>query len=271
VFPESGGADVAQGTGGSASGTAGGALLDGMPCEVADLLTKYCLSCHGATLAGGATVHLTSAAELRAQRSGTTVAELSLTRMRATSTPMPPAGNRVTSAEIAQFESWIQAGMPDGSCATSSGSTNDPFAAAPTCSTGSFWTGGDKESPLMHPGKACIDCHTRGVRGERGPRFALAGTVFASGHEPDDCNGVNGKTEGASVEVTDANGKVIRLSVNAAGNFYLESQAIAMPYTAKVSYQGRTRSMATPQTSGDCNSCHTQSGASSAPGRIALP
>ena len=123
----------------------------------------------------------------------------------------------------------------------------------------------------MHPGQACIDCHTRGVRGERGPRFTLAGTVFASGHEPNDCNGVNGKAEGASVEITDANGRVTRINVNAAGNFYLEQVPLASPYTARVSYQGRTRSMVTPQTSGDCNSCHTQSGANGAPGRIALP
>jgi hypothetical protein len=34
---------------------------------------------------------------------------------------------------------------------------------------------------------------------------------------------------------------------------------------------GRERDMAAAQTSGDCNRCHTQNGAMSAPGRIVLP
>jgi hypothetical protein len=38
-----------------------------------------------------------------------------------------------------------------------------------------------------------------------------------------------------------------------------------------VTYMGRERAMVTMQTSGDCNSCHTQNGANAAPGRIVLP
>lgn len=261
-----------DGTGGSDAavvGATGGAALQGLPCDVADLLASHCLSCHGASLAGGATVRLNSAEALRTMGAGSTLAQLSITRMRASSSPMPPVGARVPSVEVAAFETWVQAGMPDGSCETAA--QNDPFAAAATCSSNAYWTGGNKESPMMHPGQACIDCHTRGVRGERGPGFALAGTVFVSGHEPDDCNGVNGRTQDAVVEITDASGKVTRLSVNSAGNFYLEAQPIRTPYTATLRYQGRTRSMVTPQTSGDCNSCHTQAGTNGAPGRIALP
>ena len=44
-----------------------------------------------------------------------------------------------------------------------------------------------------------------------------------------------------------------------------------MPFTAKVTHQGRERAMTTTQTSGDCNGCHTQAGANGAPGRITLP
>ena len=47
------------------------------------------------------------------------------------------------------------------------------------------------------------------------------------------------------------------------------------PYKAKVTYTtaGRTyeRVMVAAQTSGDCNSCHTQTGANMAPGRITIP
>jgi hypothetical protein len=46
---------------------------------------------------------------------------------------------------------------------------------------------------------------------------------------------------------------------------------VAKPFQAKITYMGRERVMATAQTSGDCNSCHTQAGAMSAPGRIILP
>jgi hypothetical protein len=44
-----------------------------------------------------------------------------------------------------------------------------------------------------------------------------------------------------------------------------------MPYTVEVRYQGRVRAMTTPQSTGDCNSCHTEQGAKGAPGRIMLP
>jgi hypothetical protein len=46
---------------------------------------------------------------------------------------------------------------------------------------------------------------------------------------------------------------------------------VVTPFHAKVTYMGRERAMATAQTSGDCNSCHTQNGTMSAPGRILLP
>jgi hypothetical protein len=51
----------------------------------------------------------------------------------------------------------------------------------------------------------------------------------------------------------------------------MTSIGIATPFTAEVIYQGQSVSMTTPQTSGDCNSCHTESGANGAPGRIVVP
>jgi mono/diheme cytochrome c family protein len=116
----------------------------------------------------------------------------------------------------------------------------------------------------MRPGNACISCHSRG----EGPRFAIAGTVYPSAHEPNDCNGTN--ADSATVTITDANGMVHELTPNAAGNFYAAG-AIALPYTASITAGGRTRAMAAKQTNGDCNSCHTQDGASGAPGRVMLP
>ena len=60
------------------------------------------------------------------------------------------------------------------------------------------------------------------------------------------------------------------MTPNAVGNFSYRG-TVAKPYTAKVTYMGKERIMVTAQTSGDCNSCHTQTGVNSAPGRIITP
>ena len=71
--------------------------------------------------------------------------------------------------------------------------------------------------------------------------------------------------------ITGADGRVLTLSLNGAGNFFSE-MAVARPYHAKVvTAGGGERAMTAEQTSGDCNSCHTPSGATGAPGRILLP
>jgi len=118
----------------------------------------------------------------------------------------------------------------------------------------------------MQPGMACIACHAMG--GEA-PRFALAGTIFPTAHEPDACNG-GPLAAMARVVITGADGKAITLTPNAAGNFSYQG-ALATPYTAKVTSMGRERAMIAMQTSGDCNSCHTETGTMMAPGRIMLP
>ena len=119
----------------------------------------------------------------------------------------------------------------------------------------------------MQPGVACISCHASS--GGEAPQFTIAGTLYPTGHEPNQCNGANG-TNGAQVVVTDAKGNTISLTPNSAGNFYY-SGTVATPFRAKVTYMGRERDMAGAQTSGDCNACHTQNGTMSAPGRIILP
>lgn len=114
----------------------------------------------------------------------------------------------------------------------------------------------------MHPGGPCIDCHTSG--GE-GPRFTIAGTVFPSGNELDDCNGSNGAA--LTVIITDRNGASVSLTVNDVGNFFT-TQPVAAPFTAKVVSPKGESAMTAPQTNGDCNACHAQTGNSGAPGRV---
>jgi hypothetical protein len=149
----------------------------------------------------------------------------------------------------------------------------DPLGADPTCTSGKNWTLGDRGSSLMHPGDACITCHLA----KNGPTFLIGGTVFPSGHEPTNCNGASGVSVGLQVIITDANGKQTSLGVNSVGNFYSYAPSeggpdIAFPIHAKVVENGgKQRAMVDSQTTGDCNSCHTQDGANGAPGRITVP
>lgn len=131
------------------------------------------------------------------------------------------------------------------------------------CSTGLKWTGGDEESPLMHPGMACISCHSM----RQAPSLEIAGTVYGALHDGDDCYG----SPGVSVVITGADGRVTTLTTNESGNFSLRSRGtIALPFRAKIVSGSQERVMATPQMSGDCSSCHSAAGAEGAAGRITL-
>ena len=133
------------------------------------------------------------------------------------------------------------------------------------CSSNQRWTGGDRGSPLMHPGRACFTCHPS----VNGLSFAVAGTIYPTAHEPDDCNGVNAAS-GAVIRLTDGNGVTHELKANDAGNFYFAGE-LPLPYRASVVARGLERAMVAPQTTGDCNSCHTEAGKDNAPGRIVAP
>lgn len=138
--------------------------------------------------------------------------------------------------------------------------------APEVCSTGSTWTEGEDGSPLMQPGGNCIQCHAE--EGE-GPLFVLAGTVMNAFDDDTNCNGV----EGVTVQITGADGQIVELTSNSAGNFFLRASegSVAKPYTAKLIYEGKERPMGTPQSEGACASCHTPEGANGAPGRIVAP
>jgi mono/diheme cytochrome c family protein len=184
-----------------------------------------------------------------------------------TASPMPPVPNpAVAATDQAGFAGWVDAGMPSGGCSTvvDAGTVVvDPvFADAPTCTSGKYWTGGDGTS--MRPGEACIACHTM----NEGPRFTVAGTVFPTGHEYDDCDSPS--ASGAVVTVTDSAGKAASFTANSVGNFS-GNGTLTFPITAIVSLGGKTRAMTTAVPSGDCNSCHTETGTNGAPGRVALP
>lgn len=248
-----------------------------VPCEVANVLAAQCWTCHGAvpTAMAPSLVTVADLSRRSAVDPRATYAERAVTRMRAATLPMPPVGTRVAEPDIVAFETWIAAGMPAGNCMV-----EDPFNTPVTCTSGTTWTGGTSESPDMRPGGTCVSCHDREAP-ER--RFFVAGTVYPSAHEPDDCNGGTGGGT-ATVEITDMEGRVFSLTPNAVGNFMLfrptsedlppgalMAAAFTFPYTARVLFEGRERAMLAAQSSGECNGCHTVAGAEMAPGRVVLP
>lgn len=261
-------ADPAEGEGGT--GTVG----YGLPCDVKAVLVKGCIGCHGAPPSQGATLALASWSDLTAPsktQAGKSVAEVCVLRMKDTTSPMPP-GQPASAADILVLEKWVGAGMPKGTCGGAAGDGGvDPYNTPPKCTSNTYWTGGDTKSAAMQPGLPCVTCHRLGGKAT-GKTFDVAGTVYPSAHEPNDCNG---GPAGVTVVITDANNQDHALAVNAAGNFYHADffgfQKFPAPYRAKVVAGGKTRAMVAPQTDGDCNACHTQAGAQKAPGRIVAP
>ena len=273
-----GGATSSGGSSGSMTGTGGSsALTDAgvaggtLPCNIQTLLATRCDSCHGAMPSGGAPRSLVTYGDLTKpdiSNASMTEAQIALARMQSTTSPMPPApAAAATATEIAALQTWISAGYPSGSCGGDAGPppAPDPLNASPTCTSKTTWNGGTEGSSVMEPGQACISCHSRG----EGPRFTIAGTLYPTGHEPNNCNGVNGG--GMKVVVTDSKGATVTMTPNGAGNFY-SNTGLTPPMHAKVvNGSGVERVMSATLATGDCNSCHTQSGGSSAPGRITVP
>jgi hypothetical protein len=269
--------------------TDGGCVTGGLPTEVANILGARCTSCHARAPMYGAPMALVSLADLQQPAPSTpskTSAELSLARMKDASRPMPP-GQLLDAAEVAVVEAWVTAGAAPAACTDASpdagsapaattpdAGTEAPDAGSPpvatgvpdspaTCTSARYWSGGNEGSSHMHPGRACIQCHAGG----EAPAFRIAGTLYPTTHEPNDCLGFGGR---ASVEVTDAHGKTVSLTANSSGNFSYEG-TLANPLHVRVKSDTGIREMLTAPPSGDCNSCHTQGGTNGAPGRIVTP
>jgi mono/diheme cytochrome c family protein len=261
----------------------------GLPCAVSDMVTQHCVRCHGTTLAEGAPYRLLTIDDFKANSPlypSQTVGGRALVRLKDTVSPMPPVPDTAAPADqISQFEAWFSAGMPQGTCGAVDGG---PDLGLPDAGTGPFptvctsnrkWTFGNAGSSTMNPGYACRSCHLGQDFMSQNPThisqpsraYDFMGTVFPTSHEQDLCT--DSPPGAVTVEIIDANGNVAqRLGVNSAGNFYSGTgTGVQKPYTARVLYSGRTRAMTTPQTDGDCNTCHTEQGLNGAPGRIVWP
>ncbi len=241
-----------------------GAVPADVPCDVATVLSK-CTSCHGSTPTGGAPMSLMSTADMKAPSASDpskTNAEVSVARMQAGT--MPPGGG--AQGDVATLQAWIDAGYPTGSCTTPDGDGGTSVYPGPAvCTKGA---GSTRNGTTMRPGEACIACHASKFDA---PTFWVAGTLYPTGRETNDCKGVAG---GATVKITDANNAVYNLPVNSAGNFYLadvQAPNFKAPYKAEVHVGSDVRAMGAAQTDGDCNGCHGEPPTNGAPGRIVVP
>lgn len=145
------------------------------------------------------------------------------------------------------------------------GGARDAGPVSVTCTSATYWSTTAPAAETMHPGKSCIACHSA----TGGPAYTLAGTVYPSMHEPDDCNGVDGTLTGMTILVIDAAGTTHTIPVDEAGNFKRVT-GMPMPYRAMVISGSNVREMRTPQYDGDCNGCHSVLGNKS-PGRVVAP
>src|SRR6476661_7108614 len=148
----------------------------GLPCDVQNVLENQCQGCHGNPPTNAAPMPLVTYENLAAlDPTGVMYAQACVARMSGAGAQMPPLpAVAPASADISVFQQWLDAGMPRGNCRP------NPFAVPPTCTSGHTWGGGE-ESGSMDPGVACIQCH---ARSREAPRFAIAGTVYPTGHEP---------------------------------------------------------------------------------------
>ncbi len=247
---------------------AGNPVATGVPCAVETILSKYCWSCHGVT--PSAPTRLVTYSDLTgpsATNKNVSEASEALARMQASTGPMPPSGPKPTANEIATFSAWVSAQTPQGAKCGGTGSDGgaipedaapppNPYNTPVQCTSNKTWKTGTGST--MRPGDNCKRCHSS---------FSIAGTVYPTAHEPTNCLGI---PAGATVVVTDAANKTVNLTVNSAGNFYYGS-TLKAPFTVSVTSGSKTRAMTAKAPSGDCNSCHTQSGTQNAPGRIMAP
>jgi hypothetical protein len=179
--------------------------------------------------------------------------------------------------------------MPAGTCNTSP----DAGQVTLTCTSGRTWNQGNRGSFDMNPGWACQSCH-RGqnfngqnpppAASEPGEAWFFMGTVYPSLNERDRCDAR--PPPDVRVEILDMSGNLIVSMTPSptSGNFASNDQlnrssrairwnsTVSLPYRARVvNSNGDSLMMMTPQTNGDCNTCHTERGAGGAPGRVVYP
>ncbi len=109
--------------------------------------------------------------------------------------------------------------------ATLSTSCFDPVHADEVAALGDE-VAGVRTGPTHRPGQPCLVCH--GGKGPGSAEFEIAGTIYEYRDVP------SGGVEGVAVRLTDVTGKVVQLTSNRAGNFYLEKDRETLYYPLTV-------------------------------------
>ncbi len=256
----------------SASGDGGAAAATGVPCDVATMLATNCIGCHSDPPAPGTLAGLVTYSDLMAtshEDPTKNEAQLSLSRMQNTSSPMPPGGV-LPASDVTTLQNWINAGYPMGSCATGGSSSSsgggasgdggssptpvNVFANAPPFAS--------QTGPSTHnAGRDCMQCHAGG--GGDAPQFSFGGTLYDGNGNP---------VVGAEVRLVDANGNGTSVHTGPSGTFYKGGSSFAAPAYVGARNATNTADMliALQGNGGGCSSCHcTGTGCSTAP--IHLP
>jgi hypothetical protein len=121
-------------------------------------------------------------------------------------------------------------------------------------------TGCDEAAVPHLPGSNCLSCHTPGnLPNGDDPAliFHVAGTAHADllGKEP---------LVGASVRVTGADGVIVAMTTDEAGNFW-STEAVVFPIRAKIYAHPSEIEMPITQPIASCNACHRCGGAAGGP------
>jgi hypothetical protein len=246
------------------------------------MLATNCNACHGDPPIPGALAALVTYADLMApsqEMPSENEAQLSLSRMKNSSLPMPPSGT-LPAADISTLQNWIDAGYPMGSCGTvamTGGATGGtpaghadagPDAAAgatgpttpPVTGSGVFasappFAAGTGVSGHHNAGQDCNQgCHNHG--------FTIAGTLF---------NAAGAGIGGAEVRVVDSTGQVISVYTatgGSQGNFYSKKSFVGPAHIGVRSASGtqtmitaiQSTAQAPASTGGACSACHCAGG-----------
>ena len=159
-------------------------------------------------------------------------------------TALASGGTTVTAAGGTKATGGTSAVATGGGKATGgSTATGGTTAATTAAACIPAATGGPS---AMNAGQACVSCHS-----SQSPTFKLGGTLYSAATG-------GSAVSGATVTITDANGKVTTLVTGSSGNFYTAA-TIAYPAKVSVSKCPNTVAMSSTISTGDCNSCHNSS------------
>lgn len=105
--------------------------------------------------------------------------------------------------------------------------------------------------PLMRPGWNCLSCHR--AQGQAAAHvWSAGGTVFEGAATQRGVAGVD-------VVLTDEQGKSVRLTSNAAGNFHT-AEPLQGSLAVRLERNGKMVAMPTRAPAGSCNFCHVPGG-----------